>query len=139
MLTSPIMRWYSLFIGLVSMPAPTISDFFGANAQTLTASTSVTASAADPVLVLRYSDFTAQAWNALVAGDQTDPEKWLTAIARRIYDFSVANTDELANVVITAPILGLESRNNALKRRFSYGLDIYQDDSGSSAPDPDLV
>ena len=121
------------------MPIPTIANFFGANAQTLTATTSVTASAIDPVLVIKHSDFTAQAWNSLVAGDETDPEKWITAIARKIYDFSVANTDDLANVVITNPILGLESRNSLLKRRFSYGLDIYQDDSGSSAPDPDLV
>jgi hypothetical protein len=121
------------------MTAPTIANFFGASAQALTATTSVTASAIDPVLVIKYSDFAAQAWNALVAGDETDPEKWITAIARKIYDFSVANTDDLANVVITAPILGLESRNSTLKRRFSYGLDIYQADSGSSAPDPDLV
>jgi hypothetical protein len=121
------------------MPAPTISNFFGANAQTLTVSTSVTASAADPVLVIRYSDFTAQEWNALVAGDQTDPEKWLAAITRKIYDWTIANTDDLPNVAITEPILGLESRNNTLKRRFSYGLDIYQNDTGSSAPDPDLV
>jgi hypothetical protein len=127
-----------LYIGL-DMPAPTIANFFGASAQTLTATTSVTASAIDPVLVLKYSGFTAQGWDALVAGNETDPEKWVTAIARRIYDFTTANLDEIPNVAVTAPILGLETRNSALKRRFSYALDIYQDDSGSSAPDPDLV
>ncbi len=121
------------------MTAPTIANFFGTNAQVLTATASVTASAADPVLVIKYSDFAAQAWDALVAGNETDPEKWITAIARKIYDFSAANTDDIPNVVITAPILGLESRNSTLKRRFAYSLDIYQPDTGTAAPDPDLV
>ena len=121
------------------MPAPNIANFFGANASVLTSTTSVTASAGDPVLVVKFSDFAAQSWNALVAGDQSDPEKWMTAIARKIYDFSAANTDDIPNVVITDPILGLESRNSTLMRRFSYELDIYQPDTGSSAPDPDLV
>lgn len=121
------------------MAQPTIASFFGANAQTLTSTTSITASATDPVLVIKYSDFTAQAWNALVAGNETDPEKWITAIAKKIYDFSAGNTDTIPNVVITPPVLGLESRNNTLMRRFSYGLDIYQPDSGSASPDPDLI
>lgn len=121
------------------MAAPNIGNFFGANAVSLTSTTSVTATALDPVLVIKYSDFVAQGWDSLASGDQNDPEKWISAIVRKIYDFSVANTDDLPNVVVTAPILGLESRNNILKRRFSYGLDIYQPDTGSSAPDPDLV
>lgn len=121
------------------MGKPTIANFFGANAAVLTSTTSITASAGSPVLVIKFSDFAAQSWDALVAGDETDPEKWTTAIARKIYDFSVANTDDIPNVVITSPILGLESRNSTLKRRFSYGLDIYQPDTGSSSPDPDLV
>lgn len=121
------------------MPAPNIANFFGTNAQVLTSTTSVVASAADPALVIKYSDFTSQAWNALVAGDESDPEKWATAIARKIRDFSTANTDDVPNVVMTDPILGLETRENTLKRRFSYSLDIYQPDTGSAAPDPDLV
>jgi hypothetical protein len=122
------------------MAAPTIANFFGANAVTLTAaSTAVVASAAAPVLVIRYADFAAQDWNALAAGNELDPEKWITAILRKIYDFSISNTDEIPNVVVTAPLLGLETRNAALKRRFSYGVDIYQADSGASNPDPDLI
>ena len=121
------------------MTAPTIANFFGTNASVITAATSVTASAADPALVIKYSDFAGQGWNALVSGDGNDPEKWITAIARKIYDFSVVNTDDIPNVVITAPIQGLESRQSTLKRRFSYGLDIYQPDSGLTAPDPDLI
>ena len=121
------------------MPSPTITNFFGQNATVLTSNTSVTASAADPVLVMKYSDFASQSWDTLAVGDETIPEKWVTAIARKIRDFSNANTDDVPNVVITDPIVGLESRENVLKRRFSYSLDIYQTDSGSTAPDPDLV
>jgi len=121
------------------MPAPNIANFFGANAQVLTSATSVAASAVDPALVIKFSDFSAQAWDNLTAGDETDPEKWIAAITRKIRDFSNANTDDVPNVVITDPILGLETRENTLKRRFSYSLDIYQPDSGSAAPDPDLV
>jgi len=121
------------------MPAPTIPNFFGSNAQVLTTTASVTASAAAPVLVIRQSDFTVETWNALVAGDEADPEKWITAITRRIANFTASNIDDIPNIVITAPVLGLESRTNVLKRRFSYGIDIYQPDTGSAEPDPDLI
>ena len=122
------------------MAVPTIANFFGANAVTLTAaSTAVVASAAAPVLVIRYADFAAQDWNALAAGNETDPEKWITAILRKIYDFSLSNTDEIPNVVVTAPILGLETRNAVAKRRFSYGVDVYINDTGTLFPDPDSV
>lgn len=121
------------------MSAPTISDFFGENAAVLTATTDVVADSAAPVLVIKYSDFTSQSWDALAANDENIPEKWIAAIARKIRDFSSTNTDDVPNVVITDPIVGLESRESTLKRRFSYSLDIYQADSGSIAPDPDLV
>ena len=121
------------------MPTPTIQNFFGATSQVITATTSIVATATDPVLVIKQSDFTALGWNSLVAGHETDPEKWTTAIIRRINTFSTANTDDIPNVVITPPILGLESRANTLKRRYSYSVDIYQPDIGSNEPDPDLV
>lgn len=121
------------------MPTPTIQGFFGATAQVLTATTSITASPTSPVLVIQQSDFTAEGWDALVAGNETDPEKWTTAIIRKINTFSDANTDDVPNIVITPPILGLESRTNTLKRRYSYSIDIYQPDIGSTQPDPDLV
>lgn len=121
------------------MGVPTIQNFFGTSAQALTATTSIVATATEPVLVIRQSDFTAEGWNALVAGNETDPEKWITAIIRKINTFSNANTDDIPNVVITSPILGLESRTDILKRRYSYGVDIYQPDTGNTQPDPDLV
>ena len=121
------------------MTAPTIANFFGANAQILTSDTSITASTGAPILVIKQADFSAEAWTALVTDDELDPEKWITAIVRKINTFSKANLDDTPNVVITDPILGLESRTNTLKRRYSYSLDIYQPDTGSTQPDPDLV
>jgi hypothetical protein len=121
------------------MPA-TIANFFGANASVLTATTSITASTADPVLVIRYSDFAAEAWNSLVSGNETKPEKWTSAIIRKINNYSTANSgDDTLNVIVTDPILGLEVRSSTLKRRYSYSVDVYQADTGSTQPDPDLV
>lgn len=121
------------------MPNPTIQNFFGASSQVITATTSIVATAAEPVLVIKQSDFTAEGWDALTAGQETDPEKWTAAIIRKINGFSNANTDDIPNVVITSPILGLESRTDILKRRYSYSVDVYQPDTGSTQPDPDLV
>ncbi len=121
------------------MPAPTITAFFGDDAQVLTSTTSVTATTTEPVLVIKQSDFTAEGWDSLTSGDESDPEKWVTAIIRKINTFSNANTDDVPNVVVTPPILGLESRTETLKRRYSYSVDIYQPDTGSTEPDPDLV
>lgn len=121
------------------MSVPTTQQFFGLNATVLTATTSITATAIAPVLVVRFEDFLGEGWNALVSGDENDPEKWITAIIKKINAFSVANTDDLANVVAIAPIVGLETRNSILKRRYSYSIDIYQADSGSTVPDPDFV
>jgi hypothetical protein len=121
------------------MSIPLASDFFGINTQILIATTSIVASPSAPILIIKQSDFAAQSWNGLIPGDENDPEKWISAIIRKIHDFSLANTDDLPNVVITPPTLGLESRTNILKRRFSYTIDIYQPDTGSEAPDPDLV
>lgn len=121
------------------MPAPTIANIFGANASVIVDTQSVAASINAPLLIIHYTDFNAEGWNSLLAGDEIDPEKWLTAIIKKINAFSNANLDDLPNAVITDPIVGLESRNTILKRRYSYSVDIYQPDTGASFPDPDLV
>ena len=121
------------------MGIPNINNFFGANATILTANAQIVATALDPVLVIRYSDFATEGWNALANGEALDPEKWTTAIVKKIKAWSVANLDDIPNVVVTAPLVGLEQRNATLKRRYSYGIDIYKADTGTSEPDPDSV
>lgn len=121
------------------MPAPIISNFFGDNAQIISGTATITGSANDPYLVIKYSDFSAQSWDSLAGTDSQKPEKWITAIAKKIRDFSAAQTDDISNISISEPFIGLENRNNSLKRRFTYSLDIYQADSGAASPDPDLV
>ena len=98
------------------MAAPTINDFFGQNAQILTSSVQVWAAPDVPVLVIRYDDSASQAWNNLTSSSEAYvPEKWITAITRKIRDFSNANTDDVPNVVIEDPIVGLESRDGELR------------------------
>jgi len=121
------------------MGTPNIVNFFGASATVLTVNTQTVATALDPALVIRYSDFAAEGWNALANGEELDPEKWITAIVKKIKAWSGANVDDIPNVVVTAPLVGLEQRNATLKRRYSYGVDIYQADTGTSEPDPDSV
>jgi hypothetical protein len=118
------------------MTVPTIPNFFGVNAQVLTANTSVTATALDPVLCVKYSDLAAVGWTSLAGSAETDPEKWLTSIIKLIKNFTTANTDELPNVVVDAPLLGLEFRNSLTKRRYSYSVDIYETDTGATEPNP---
>jgi hypothetical protein len=115
------------------MPAPTISDFFGANA------TVDTTNPSNPQLIIQFGDFSGVGWSN--ASGASDPEKWLTSIIKKIRLFSSANTaDQIPNVEIsTDPSIGFETRENAAKRRFDYYLSIYEPDTGATAPDPDNV
>jgi hypothetical protein len=119
------------------MPKPTTIQLFGASAQVLTSSTSVAATSADPALVIRFSDFASVNWNT-VAGT-TDPEKWLAAMLLRARGWYATNTDQVPNISIGDPFPGLTTRNNVLKREYSYTVAIYEPDSGAAAPDPDNV
>lgn len=125
------------------MSTPTITDFFGANATILTATTSVTASTADPVLVIRASDFAT--WGSATAG-ATNPQKWLTNIMNKAYEFfqiSANLSDQSINCVVTLAFVTLADRivgsTTTRKRQFSYAVDIYAPDSGSNTPDPDDI
>jgi hypothetical protein len=121
------------------MTQPTIAGFFGVNAQLLTSEESIFADSDQPVLVIKYSDLIAQGWDDPFADGGQNPERWITAIIKKMRGFSSTLTDEIPNVVVSEPLLSLESRNSLLKRRFSYSVDIYQADSGATSPDPDLV
>ena len=114
------------------MPTPTITDFFGTNA------TVDSADANNPKLIIQFTDFASVGWSNVSGA--SDPEKWLTAIIKKIRVFSGANTDQLPNVEIsTDPSVGFETRENNPKRRFDYYLSIYEPDTGATAPDPDNV
>jgi hypothetical protein len=114
------------------MPAPTMGDFFGTNA------TLDSTDATNPKLIIQFADFASVGWGS-VAGT-SDPEKWLTAIIKKIRAFSAANTDQVPNVEIaTDPSIGFETRETNPKRRFDYFVSIYEPDTGATAPDPDNV
>jgi hypothetical protein len=125
------------------MATPTIDNYFGANATVLTATTSVTASAADPVLLIRASDFAD--WGSATAGSSS-PQKWLTSIMNKAYQFfqiSANLSDQSINCVVTLAFVTLADRivgsNTTRKRQFSYAVDIFAPDAGSNTPDPDDI
>ena len=119
------------------MPKPTVVQLFGSAAQVVTATTQVSATAQDPALIIRFSDFSSVGWNT--ATGTTDPEKWLAAMILRARAFHASNTDEVPNTVVDSPFPGLTTRNAVLKREYAYTVRIYETDSGSSSPDPDNV
>lgn len=120
------------------MAAPTIADFFGANAQVLTDQATVSASATDPCLVIRFSDLVGTGWDQPAGA--SDPEKWITAIVRMIDAFSTANTDDVPNVYTSdIPFQSLSQRNGTNKRIYAYTLNFAVPDSASAHPDPDQV
>lgn len=108
------------------MPKPTLQQIFGSNA-----------TISNNELTLKFSDFASVGWNT--ATGTVDAEKWLTAIILKAREFSVTNTDQVPNINIQEPYPGLITRNNVLKREYSYAVQIYVPDSGSTVPDPDLI
>lgn len=125
------------------MTAPTIANFFGSNAQVLTATTSIAATTADPYLVIRASDFAD--WGSPTAG-ATNPQKWLTNIMNLAYTFfqiSANLSDQSINCVVTLAFVTLADRivgsTTTRKRQFSYAVDIFAPDAGTNTPDPDDI
>lgn len=113
------------------MPAPTLADFFGANAAI------DTSNAANPELRIKFADFATQGLSNTAKA--TDAEAWLVAILKRARAYSAAATDEMSNVAVDAPFLGLTTRNSVSVREYSYSARIYEPDTGASEPDPDNV
>ncbi|MBW4514177.1 MAG: hypothetical protein KME11_03120 [Timaviella obliquedivisa GSE-PSE-MK23-08B] len=109
------------------MPKPSLGQIFGNNASV----------SATGELTIKFSDFSNVGWDT--AAGTTDAEKWLTAILLKARAFSVSNTDQLPNVVVQEPYPGLLTRNNELKREYSYNVQIYVTDTGTNVPDPDLI
>lgn len=113
------------------MAAPTLADFFGATAVV------DTSNPANPKLTIAFSDFSSVGFGSTAKA--TDPESWFVAILKRARVYSAAATDELSNVAIDAPFLGLTTRNSANMREYSYTARIYEPDTGAAEPDPDNV
>lgn len=125
------------------MTTPTIANYFGANATVLTADTPVVASPANPVLLIRASDFAD--WGSANSGS-SNPQKWLTSMMNKAYEFfqiSANLSDQSINCVVTLAFVTLADRivgsTTTRKRQFSYAVDIYAPDAGSNVPDPDDI
>lgn len=108
------------------MATPTIQDLFG-----------TTATVTNNTLSIKFADFTDVGWTD--AAGTTSAEKWLTAILLKARAFTAAQIDEMADIEVNAPFLGLVQRNSVNKRQYSYSVNVYETDSGAAAPDPDNV
>lgn len=108
------------------MPKPTIQQLFGAGA-----------TVANNKLTIDFTDFATEGWNT--AAGTNDAERWLTAIVLKARKFSDTNADQVPNIVVSEPFPGLTTRNNQLKREYSYSVQIYVLDTGNVVPDPDLM
>jgi hypothetical protein len=133
----------NLVIGLIFVTTPVISNYFGTNAQVLTATTSIIATPSDPYLVIRASDF--PTWGSATTG-ANNPQKWLTNILNKSYEFfqiSANLSDQTINCVVTLAFVTLADRivgsTITRKRQFSYAVDVFAPDAGSSIPDPDDI
>jgi hypothetical protein len=129
MVTTPRMDSFSPRI--FAFMAPTLADFFGANAAV------DTSTPANPKLTIQFSDFATQGFSNTAKA--TDPEAWVTAIVKKIRAYSNTATDESSNIVVDAPFKGLTTRNSLDQREYSYSVRIYEPDTGSAEPDPDNV
>lgn len=107
------------------MPAPTIQDFFGANA-TLSGST----------LSISLGDFTAQQFDA------TDPNaaRIAAALIRKWRSASNGKDDDpTCGLLVASPFVTLQQRGTETQRGFQYSATFYVPDSGAAEPDPDMV
>ncbi|MGL5804025.1 MAG: hypothetical protein ACRC11_01055 [Xenococcaceae cyanobacterium] len=115
------------------MPATNV-NIFGTGA--------ITTTGTDPALTIKYSGQNAAGWNALIAGDEANPYKWLASIianAKAYYDSLTSTEKTNQNLNIQANSVSLENRNGQVYRRYSYTINIYELDTGSSSFDPDKV
>ncbi len=113
----------------------TLTDLFGANAQRLTATGSVTVAAGDEAIVIKKSDFAE--WTT---ADGTKPERWLAAILNKITAFDAADSTDIPDVESSLVTRTLATRNNADKLGFVYQVTVYQPAGTLPAtPDPDLM
>lgn len=106
------------------MAKPTIQQLFGENA-----------SVAGNALTIQFADFAAIGWSS--AAGTTDAEKWATALIKQWRVFYEANAATDQALAVNAPFRGLTTRGTDTKREFSYGIQIYEPDTGNTSPDPD--
>ena len=121
------------------MPAPTISQIFGANATVMTATASVTASSSDPVLCIKFSDLASTGLSE--AASSSNAEAWLGALIKMASAFTASNADEVPRITVEAPtadsFLSIVSRNGTQRLQLPYSVNVYETFSGSVSFDPD--
>lgn len=119
------------------MANPTISDYFGSQAEVLTTEATLTPDSTDPILVIKLSDFDDVGLNTVENLD--DPDKILAAIIKKAKVFTDADTAEDSGVEIANPTKSFTTRKNASVVAIAYDVAFFIPDPTSNGVDPDQV
>jgi hypothetical protein len=121
------------------MPAPTITDYFGTEAEVVTDLLNVTTAvtAANPCLVIPLAGL-ASTGLADVASTPY-PDSWMFALIKRVYEFTKADTEEKSFIEIADPTLNLGTRDGKVMEVQDFRLSAFKQRSQVLTFDPDHI
>jgi hypothetical protein len=119
------------------MTQPTIPDYFGDGAEIITAESTITASAANPHLIVPFvglsdSDLTD-------AASMTDPDKVFAAFLKLARVFTASDLAEESGIEVGSPRKSFVTRANSSKLGYDYSVVVYVPDPSGDEFDPDTV
>lgn len=119
------------------MANPTINNYFGQNAQLLTADTQIVATPANPAIVIQFSDFAGEGLTN--AAGFEDADKLLAAIVKKVQAWVAADTSEDPGTEVTIPTKSFTTRNSTQVISWLYYVSFFTPDTTAAQPDPDEV
>lgn len=119
------------------MAQPTIQNYFGANAQLLTADTQIVATPANPTIVIQFSDFANEGLSN--AASFEDADKLLASIIKKVQGWIASDTSEDPGSEVTTPTKSFTTRNSTQVISWLYYVTFFTPDTTAAQPDPDEV
>jgi hypothetical protein len=116
---------------------PTIASYFGANAQLLTNDSQVNATAANPAIVIRFTDFNAEGLGNVASFE--DPDRLLAAIIKKTQAWLSADNSEDPGTEVATPAKSFTTRNSVQVLSWLYYVNFFTPDPTAAQPDPDEV
>lgn len=111
----------------------TIQERFGSNA-----------TLSNSILTIDLTDYLNESLNNPNSLTTTDGDKIFTALVKKSVAWETAlpvgtTTHNVSVAKSSFNFISLEERNSAMKRRYEYGVVVYESDLGASDPDPNNV
>jgi hypothetical protein len=121
------------------MAAPTIADYFGSQAQVVTATSAITAtiSAANPCLVIPMAGLSTTGLSEVAS--TAYPDSWMFSLIKKVYAFTKSDTEEKSFIEVADPNLALGSRDGKVVEVQDYRLSVFKLRSQILEFDPDQV